>query len=78
MFLFTTTGYTNWQNALDKPEGFAQHASSKTHLSAIAYWKEASEVRADAKQEIFTLLNEKQLERKKHSVSPIFQLIQFI
>lgn len=62
---------------MDKSKGFAKHASSKTHLSAMAYWK-VCELRTGAKQEISTHLNEKHFERNRHYESSVSQIIQFI
>ena len=35
---FTTTGYRNWANALDKGKGFMQHERSELHKNSYANW----------------------------------------
>lgn len=35
---FTTTGYRNWANALDKDKGFLQHERSELHKNSYSNW----------------------------------------
>jgi len=74
---FTITGFSNWQHALDKNKGFSKHAASSVHIQAMTAWKE-KETRASTKQEISTLVNERQLEKNRYYITSIVEVIQFL
>ena len=74
---FTITGFSNWQHALEKNKGFSKHAASSVHMQAMTAWKE-KEKRANTKQEISTLVNERQLEKNRYYITSIVEIIQFL
>ena len=74
---FTVTGFSNWQHGLEKNKGFSKHAASIVHMQAMAAWKE-KEIRASTKQEISTLVNERQLEQNRYYITSIVEAIQFL
>jgi len=74
---FTITGFSNWQHALEKNKGFSKHAASSVHIQAMAAWKE-KEKRTNTKQEISTLVNERQLEKNQYYITSIVEVIQFL
>ena len=50
---FTTTGYRNWANALDKSKGFFKHEKSEVHTNSYSNWKTWQKFKRDLRKTSF-------------------------
>lgn len=53
---FTTTGYRNWANALDKGKGFLQHERSEFHRNSYSNWMTWQKVQEGSEKNIIQRL----------------------
>ena len=53
---FTTTGYRNWANALDKSKGFFKHEKSEVHTNSYSNWKTWQKVQEGSEKNIIQRL----------------------
>jgi len=74
---FICGGYTNWKAALDSGKGFGKHASSVSHIQAMATWNNRKQW-SERGLKVSSILNEQQVEKNRYYLKSVIGVLQFL